>query len=230
MWVEPRDAHSASEPQGSVFVAHGRVLIEFVALQTILDGVVVERLLLHVELRQARSTAHPEVALSIGLRGEYVVAWQAFLRFVGLVVVGLGIEHDKTLIGAKADFCGRTTCNAINDDRIKIMFGCFRCVTGMKDDKTVIGAEIESIVQGIVAEGSAPVASRDNLLMLEYALFFVISQQSLTHGGSPKRTTLVLLEVIDVARRIYFVFDGNLMINTRACIDDATTLTIGAHP
>ena len=155
--IEPGDAHGATEPECAIVVAQRCVLVELAALQAILGGVDAERLLLQVELGETGTATYPQVAFAVGLGGKDVVAWKTILRGVGLEAAGLGVEHDQTIVGTEADFGGRTTSDAVDDDGAEEVFGFAAWIVGMIDDQTIVGAKVDDILDGVVAEGSAPV-------------------------------------------------------------------------
>ena len=126
-------------------------------MQAVLGGVDAERLLLQVELGETGTATYPQVAFTVGLGGKDVVARQTILRGVGLEAACLGVEHDQTIVGTEADFGGRTTSDAVDDDGAEEVFGFAAWIVGMIDDQTIVCAKVDDILDGVVAEGSAPV-------------------------------------------------------------------------
>ena len=144
--------------------------------------------------------------------------------------MGLCVEHDQTDVGAKADLGGRTTRDAIDDNGAEEVFYFAVGIGRMIDDQSVVGAKVEGIEQGVVAEGTAPIAGRDGLLSYKDTLLLVVAQQTLSHGRCPQHAALVFGKVIDVAGGVLLVFDEHMAKDACLGVDDTAALAVGADP
>ena len=98
--VEPADASGTAEEQGAPGVGADGAVAELAALQSVVDIVVGERLLLGVEAAQSVVGAYPQVALAVAGDRGYAVGRQSVLSGVVAVFAGVQVVAVETVVGA----------------------------------------------------------------------------------------------------------------------------------
>ena len=228
--VEPIDTLRTTKPKRAVLIAHRCILVELVELKAFSRCIVGDDMLIKVELRNSFTAAHPEVALSIGLRCQEVVGRKAILNGIDSSAPLLRVEYNKAGIGTKADLRGRNARNAVDHSFGVILF-TLHFVTLLTDDhQPVVRSHIQLASTTIVAQGNRPIASGVQILTHESLPLFIIFQDAIAHRSHPHIALHILYIVIDIAGVASLVFNGDILTKTRLEIQYATSLSIRAEP